>query len=208
MWATRDISGFEGRAIASATPYPWPYHGCFDPSEAALVACLDPSWRRGDDHSDEADGRMTLLAHALQRVGGLVVAVTSVPARPAVRSHWRDQPRPNDVAVAFAPDVRVEASGVDAFFGSALEDTLRSQRRHDLILCGWGLEGPVHSTMRTANDRGYECVLVPDACTSLERSLIANASLMVEFSGGIFGAVSTTDDVVELLGPFDPTHSN
>jgi nicotinamidase-related amidase len=56
--------------------------------------------------------------------------------------------------------------------------------------------------MRAANDRGYECLLVADACTSLAPELAFNACEMVRFSGGIFGAFADTADVIgTLAGP-------
>jgi nicotinamidase-related amidase len=44
--------------------------------------------------------------------------------------------------------------------------------------------------MRSANDRGYECLLISDACSPLDPSLVGAASRMIEMSGGIFGAVA------------------
>ncbi len=54
--------------------------------------------------------------------------------------------------------------------------------------------------MRSANDRGYECLLVVDACAPLDPDLVAPATSMVEMSGGIFGAIGTTDPVLAALG--------
>lgn len=197
MLPSREYTGQGGGAIATATPYPWPYHGSFDPRHCALVACLDPSWRRAVSPSD-ADARLTALARGVRDAGGLVVAMTTLPVRSAVSSRWVGTAPVRDAEVALRADVALIAGGVDAFFASALDETLRSRGRRDLIMAGWGLEGPVHSTLRTANDRGYECVLVPDASTSLDEGLISAAQSMVEFSGGIFGAVATTDEVLDL----------
>ena len=68
-----------------------------------------------------------------------------------------------------------------------------------LLLVGLGLETTVHSTMRSANDRGYECLLVVDACAPLDPDAVPNAVSMVEMSGGIFGAVGLTDPVLAAL---------
>jgi nicotinamidase-related amidase len=53
--------------------------------------------------------------------------------------------------------------------------------------------------MRAANDRGYECLLVSDASTPLDDELVDASYSMVGFSGGIFGAVATTAEVLALL---------
>ena len=93
----------------------------------------------------------------------------------------------------------VTAAGIDAFYGSPLDPVLRSRRTDLLLLVGLGLETTVHSTMRSANDRGFECLLVVDACAPLDPDAVPNAVSMVEMSGGIFGAVGLTDPVLAAL---------
>jgi nicotinamidase-related amidase len=96
---------------------------------------------------------------------------------------------------------RVDAAGIDGFHGSGLDATLRAAGATHLLLAGHGLEAPVHSTLRSANDRGYECLLVLDASSPLRPDLVPAARSMVEMSGGIFGAVGTTRDVLAALVP-------
>jgi nicotinamidase-related amidase len=93
-------------------------------------------------------------------------------------------------------DLVLEAAGVDGFFGSCLDATLRGIGADQLLLTGAGLETCVHSTMRSANDRGYECLLVLDACVPYRPDLVPAARSHVEMSGGIFGAVGHTTDVL------------
>jgi nicotinamidase-related amidase len=157
------------RAVIPATPYAWPWHGLLDPDKLALVVLDNERWRGEGAAADAADQRLAELAEAVDRYGGILV---KAPIRPGATS---------------------------AFHGSPLEDVLRSEGRTELIFAGWGLEGPVHSTLREANDRGYECLLVPDACTSTDPALAAAAASMVRHSGGIFGAFSTTDAVIAAL---------
>jgi nicotinamidase-related amidase len=190
-----------GRAVTSAQPYAWPYHGLLAPSRCVLVACVDPAWRMDGPQSDASDALLRLLAAALQEAGGLVVAAGSMPMRRPVgvgatqlRSAW-----PNHLSA----DLEIAAAGTSGFYGSGLDALLRRGDFRDLMIAGWGLEGPVHSTMRAANDRGYECLLVPDACTSLAPELAFNACEMVRFSGGIFGAFADTADVIRTLAGSD-----
>ena len=93
----------------------------------------------------------------------------------------------------------VTAAGIDAFFGGPLDAVLRSRGTDHLLLVGLGLESTVHSTMRSANDRGYECLLVVDACAPLDPAALPHAVSMVEMSGGIFGAVGLTEPVLAAL---------
>lgn len=190
-----------GRAVTSAQPYAWPYHGALAPSHCVLVACVDPVWRTRGPQSDASDAQMRSLAVALQAVGGMVVAVGSMPMRRPVGigatqldSGWANH---------LSADLEIAAGGTSAFYGSGLDSLLHRGGYNDLLIVGWGLEGPVHSTMRAANDRGYECLLVPDACTSLAPELAFNACEMVRFSGGIFGAFADTADVIQTLAGAD-----
>lgn len=186
-----------GRAVTSAQPYVWPYHGRLVPSRCAMVACVDPAWRVAGPESDAGDVLMRALAAALRGAGGLVVAVTSMPMR---------RPPGRGVAGAhracpsgLAAEAELHAGGTSAFYGSELDSLLHRGGYNDLLVAGWGLEGPVHSTMRAANDRGYECLLVADACTALVPELAFNACEMVRFSGGIFGAFAASADVINTL---------
>jgi nicotinamidase-related amidase len=194
-----------GRAVMSAQPYAWPYHGALEPSRCVMVACVDPGWRLPGPESDAGDALMRALATALQQAGGLVVAVSSMPMRRPVgigasepQSAWPS---------GLAPDLEIGAAATSAFYGSGLHSWLSRGGYNDLLIVGWGLEGPVHSTMRAANDQGYECLLVADACSSLAPELAFNACEMVRFSGGIFGAFADTADVIQTLAGSDVSGS-
>jgi nicotinamidase-related amidase len=202
MSETRDTTGAKGGVIASATPYPWPYHGAFDPQRTALIVLLDKRWRRGVLDTDHVEANLILIATQLKELGALIVGITSAPPRPGLHLEIDDEESSTRVRSLIATDEDVISSGSSAFFGGGLDILLHTRNRTDLILVGWGLEGPVHSTLRAANDRGYECLLVADASSSLDASLIKNASSMVEFSGGIFGATATTAELLTLLNNY------
>jgi nicotinamidase-related amidase len=99
-----------------------------------------------------------------------------------------------------AGDTVVDAFGVDGFAGSPLAERLAGDGLDHLLVCGLGLEGPVHSTLRSANDRGLECLLVIDGCAAMDPNLADPAVQIVEMSGGIFGAVATSAHVLSGLG--------
>ena len=103
------------------------------------------------------------------------------------------------------PDAVVDAFGVDGFSGSPLAECLAGLDVDHLLVCGLGLEGPVHSTLRSANDRGLECLLVIDGCAPLDPSLAGAGVRIIEMSGGIFGAVADAEAVLtawrDRLGP-------
>ncbi|WP_326640691.1 cysteine hydrolase [Streptosporangium sp. NBC_01755] len=184
--------------VEGTTPYPWPWDGGLDPARLALlvVACpLHP----GRERPTDADHPAETLAAAVRRAGGRVL---SVGVRPPIQMSVRPRPRPvapgTDDPVLH-PGRLIRAAGWDGFHGSRLDAVLRGAQRDLLLIAGCCLETGVHSTMRAANDRGYECLLVTDACTSAEPDLTAAALSTIEMSGGIFGAVGDSGAVVEAL---------
>ena len=99
------------------------------------------------------------------------------------------------------------AYGVDGFSASPLADGLRGSHTTHLVIAGFGLEGPVHSTLRTANDRGWECLLVSDACAPFEPDLAAGALSTVEMSGGLFGVTATAQSLFTALATSGPNRN-
>jgi biuret amidohydrolase len=177
------------RTVAHTTPYAWPWDGAFAPSRTALLVVSAPG-------APVPGAGVETLAGALRHAGGVVVQVTTAPPRATgalVAETWG------------SADERVGSAGVDGFYGSALDGLLRSRGRDQLLLAGAWLETGVHSTMRSANDRGYECLLVLDACTAYDPDLVAASRSQIEMSGGIFGAVGTTDDVLAAVAASLPT---
>jgi len=95
--------------------------------------------------------------------------------------------------------LRVSSFAWDGFFGTPLDSILRSRGRDQLMLCGWWLETAVHSTMRSANDRGYECLLLSDLTVAFDDRTTRGALSSIEMSGGIFGAVGTGAAALEAV---------
>jgi biuret amidohydrolase len=76
---------------------------------------------------------------------------------------------------------------------------LRIRGVRNLILTGVCTDICVHTTMREAADKGYDCVLVRDACGATVEGLHCAGVDMVGTEGGIFGTVCETKDLVEVL---------
>ncbi|KQP16687.1 isochorismatase family cysteine hydrolase [Methylobacterium sp. Leaf93] len=109
----------------------------------------------------------------------------------------------HDIIPALAPqdgEPVIDKPGKGAFYATDLADVLAARGIATLLVCGVTTEVCVHTTVREANDRGYRCVVVADACASYIPEFHAAGLAMIKAQGGIFGWVSDSDSVIAALG--------
>lgn len=180
-------------SVPGSDPYPWPYDGALDgPRLALVVAGAQRRWVEGSTDVAAVAAALERLAGSARRAGARIVLLQHVG--PGEDVDASGVPVPGPVA-----DAVIKAVGLDGFYGSRLDADLRAAGVDRLFLGGFGLEGPVHSTLRGANDRGYECLTLADACAPVDPTCREAALKTITMSGGIFGAVGTTDAVCEAL---------
>lgn len=96
-------------------------------------------------------------------------------------------------------EIVIEKPGKGAFYATRLSDELKRLGAQQLVFAGVTTEVCVQTTMREANDRGYECLLAEDATESYFPEFKAAAIAMIRAQGAIVGWTATTDQVLQGL---------
>jgi nicotinamidase-related amidase len=93
----------------------------------------------------------------------------------------------------------VDKPGKGAFYATDLDSILKNRGIKQLVVCGVTTEVCVQTTVREANDRGYDCLVLEDCVASYFPEFQKAALAMVKAQGGIFGWVADSRRFLEVL---------
>jgi biuret amidohydrolase len=99
-------------------------------------------------------------------------------------------------------EVVIDKPGKGAFWATDLHGELQRRHIRQLVVTGVTTEVCVHTTVREANDRGYDCLVPEDCVASYFPELHAAGLMMIKAQGGIFGWVSDSGKILTTLDSF------
>jgi nicotinamidase-related amidase len=108
----------------------------------------------------------------------------------------------HDIIPELAPwkgELVIDKPGKGAFYQTDLQTQLQAKAIENLLVCGVTTEVCVHTTVREANDRGYRCVVISDACGSYFPEFHDMGLRVITAQGGIFGWVATSSAVIASI---------
>ncbi|MCO6188642.1 isochorismatase family cysteine hydrolase [Rhizobium sp. L1K21] len=199
-------------ANVDAVPYRWPFNGQWNADDTALLLL---GFQNTLVEALDAEAEVAVaarLAEAARKKNIPVVAsrrgqVAGVPAvlqrqmLPGLITPERET-EGWQLSAQFAPPGEisvVDHAGDNAFYETGLELSLRERGIRNLLICGLPTEGLVHATQRNANDMGFECLAIADACKGTSPDRHASQLRITTFGNGLFGAVATSDSVFRSL---------
>jgi nicotinamidase-related amidase len=174
---------------------------CIEPIAAVLAAFRErgfPIFHTREGHRpDLADLPANKRWRSRRTASGVGIGDAGPCGRVLVRGEpgW-------DIIPELAPrldEIVIDKPGKGSFCATDFEMILRMRGIENLVLVGITTDVCVHTTMREANDRGFECTILRDCCAATDRGNHEAALKMVTMQQGVFGTVSDSRALLTAL---------
>lgn len=96
-------------------------------------------------------------------------------------------------------EIIIDKPGKGAFYKTELDDVLQQHSITHLLVCGVTTHVCVHSTVREANDRDYQCLVLSDGTAAFDYNDQVAALRMIHQQGGILGYVASSEELIQSL---------
>lgn len=96
-------------------------------------------------------------------------------------------------------EIVIDKSGKGSFYGTDLEAILHLKGIRNLIVTGVTTDCCVQSTLRDANDRGFECIMLEDCCGAATQDHHERQIDIFRIMDGLYGSIAHSDDLISAL---------
>ena len=103
-----------------------------------------------------------------------------------------------DLAPA-ADEAVIDKIACSAFVSTNMQELLQGKNARTLVFCGNTIDVCVHSTLRSANDLGYQCITLGDCCGAVNDELHRWSLESIKVENGVFGQVMDSPEFIGLL---------
>ena len=188
--------------FVDSDPYPWPFNGGLEPGNTVFIIIdMQTDFCGPGGYVDKMGYDLSLTRAP---IGPIRDVLTVARKRNFHVMHTREGHRPDlaDLPELLKSSMKlhfVDKPGKGSFYATDLDMVLRQRGIRNIVLAGITTDVCVHTTMREANDRGYECLLLSDCTGATDLGNHLAALKMVKMQGGVFGAVADSRSFIEAL---------
>ncbi len=201
--------------VMRATPHNWPISGTSNVNEWALVVVdMQNDYCTQGCYMDKAGFNLDPLNKPIKNILSVIKVARDYGMDVIFTRHGEDNTEQSLPVAAskntfcweliselkpLSTEKVFDKSTTSAFVSSAIDQHLKARGVKYLAFCGNTIDCCVHSTLRSANDLGYKCLLLEDCCGAVNENLHKWSIESVVVENGVFGAVTNSLDFIRSI---------
>jgi len=204
----------------SAVPYEWPKQPNVQPKNCALLVIdVQNDYCSPGFYMDKMGCDIGRLSNVIDPLKKVLEAVRKTDMKIIYSRHGEDEPeggstKNEDINTSykgqegwqisqevkpFSSERIFDKTTSSVFLSTDIERFLRQNKITHLVFTGLTFDCCVHSSLRTADDLGFKCLTLEDCCGAVTETLHKGSIESITIEGGVFGAVSTSDEFIKAL---------